>query len=434
MKEKVKIDYFGLALRNLGRHKVKTIITSLAVAIGVLAYIFMDAWLLGMNIDSKRNLINYETGSTKIYAKAYFDKKDELPMYENFNNYQEIIKKLNDNGFNATPNFLFGGSLLSPKQEVPFLFVGIDPALEKKVLGYDKFVKEGSFVENGQFKILIGERGAENLGVKVGDAVRLSTVIDKKDETGKVKHINQLIELIVGGIVNSPNPKTNGNIGYLPLDILQDEMGLLLEGSITQICIRKAGVSDSALPDNSESISKVKKILGDTLRPELIIVDWAKDAKDYIAASNQDNVSNRVMLIFLFIIVFMGIANTMLMAVIERTKEIGMLRSMGLLDHSVVILFLIEAGLIGFIGSSIGNIIAIPINYFMVTYGIDYSEMAKEMNGNFGYRITSIFRSAWNFHTMIGSIIISTIMSGFMAYLPALKAIKMSVVETLRFE
>ncbi|OHD14429.1 MAG: hypothetical protein A2086_07425 [Spirochaetes bacterium GWD1_27_9] len=434
MKEKVKIDYFGLSLRNLGRHKVKTIITLIAVAVGVLAYVWMDAWLLGMNIDSKRNLINYETGSSKIYAKAYFNKKDELPMYESFTNYQDIIKKLNDNGFNASPNFVFGGSLLSPKQEVPFLFIGLDPELEKKTLSYYKFVKEGTFVEKGQFKILIGERGAENLGVKVGDSVRLSTVIDKKDENGKIKHINQLIELIVGGIVNSPNPKTNGNIGYLPLDILQDEMGLLLEGHIIQICIRKADVSESALPNNTESVLKVKQILGDTLRPELTIVDWATDAKDYIAASNGDNVSNRVMLIFLFIIVFMGIANTMLMAVIERTKEIGMLRSMGLLDHSVIILFLFEAGLIGFIGSLIGNIASIPLNYFMVTYGIDYSEMAKQMNGNFGYRITAIFRSAWNFHTMIASVIICTIVSAAMAFLPALKAVKMSVVETLRFE
>jgi ABC-type lipoprotein release transport system permease subunit len=58
-----------LAFRNLNRHTAKTVITSLAIGIGVAAYLFVDAWLIGMNLDSRRNLIAYETGAAKIYTE-----------------------------------------------------------------------------------------------------------------------------------------------------------------------------------------------------------------------------------------------------------------------------------------------------------------------------------------------------------------------------
>src|SRR4030042_2545482 len=174
-KSKIKINLLSIAFRNLGRHKVKTALTLTAIAIGVGLYIWLDSWLLGSNLDSKRNLINYETGSIKIYSKEYFDKKDELPMYESFDNYEPIIKKLDENGYNAAPHFVFTGSLMSEEQELPFTFIGIDPGKEIKVLKYNNFLEENSkFFDNQGFSILLGVRGAKDLKVKIGDKVRCS--------------------------------------------------------------------------------------------------------------------------------------------------------------------------------------------------------------------------------------------------------------------
>ncbi|HOV12997.1 MAG TPA: FtsX-like permease family protein [Spirochaetota bacterium] len=528
MASNLKVNLINMAFRNLARHKVKTIITSIAVAIGVALYIWMDAWLLGMNIDSQRNIVNYEVGSSKIYSKAYFDNKDNMPMYETFYNYQEIVDNLDKNGFNSTPRMVFGGSLISINQENPFMFIGVNPDLEKKMFSYHKFVKDGRFIENGKFEILLGDRGAKNLEVKIGDTVRLSTVIDKKvvpdrikkepfiediikklDENekkivdsnyylttieeleskvdyyilksdisniekdklmkilnkiefkGLIRHINQLIELTVVGIVNSPNPKTNGNIGYIPLDILQDEMGLLLEGGITEICIRKKGINEALLPDKSENIDVVKNILSSfmdvketkltvngnkkiksftnfdkriTLNDDLILISWQEDVIDYLNVAAGDNVGNRLIIIILFVISFVGIANTMLMAVLERTKEIGMLRSMGMTDTSIVRLFFYEAGFIGFIGSMCGIIVGILLNIYMVNVGIDFSKMMENFGTDYGYRIVGYFKSAWNFKVIIASGIIATIISAMTAILPSLRAVKITIVEALRFE
>ena len=436
--KRLKTNNLLFAYRNIYRHKTKTIITTFAIAIGVGAYLVLDAWLLGMNIDSKRNLVNFETGSSRIYSKKYFENKDELPLYESFNNYNQIINKLDNAGYDAVPHAVFVGSLFSNNSEFPFKFIGVDPKVDGKIFKYNEWFEKGTnsrFVEDNKFEIALGVKGAKDLGVNVGDVVRLSTVIDKKDETGKIKHINQLIELTVCGLINTTDPVTNGYIGYLPLSILQDDQGLLLDGYITDLSIRKKNASVTDLPSGKENPKVIKKILGNTLPDELIVVGWQEDAKDYIAASSGDNIYNRLFIVFFFIITLVGIANTMLMAVLERTKEIGMLKALGMTDFSVVKLFLTEAGLLGFIGSIIGIIISIPFIYYLIYHGVDYTDMIEKTGvNNFGYRVLGIFKAAWNFPTMFCSIIVVSFISSLTAFFPSMRAIKIKIVEALRFE
>ena len=226
--KKLKTNNFSMAYKNIYRHKIKTIMTTFAVALGVWAYLTLDALLLGINMDSERNLINFETGTAKIYTENFFSDKDELPLYEAFNNYEPIIKKLDEKGYDSVPHAMFSGSLLSNNSEFPFKFIGVDPKVDGKIFKYDKWLEKGTnsrFVEDNKFEIALGIQGAKDLGVNVGDVVRLSTVIDKKDETGKIRHINQLIELTVCGIINTTDPVPNGYTGYLPLSILQDDQG-----------------------------------------------------------------------------------------------------------------------------------------------------------------------------------------------------------------
>jgi ABC-type lipoprotein release transport system permease subunit len=431
-----KVNFLILAFRNLSRHKVKTILTVTAIAVGMTLYIWFDAWLLGMNLDSRRNLVNFETGAAKIYSKAYFNKKDELPLYEAFDNYQPIIDKLEQNGFNAAPHAVFAGSLKSETQELPFIFIGIDPEKEIKLFRYNKYLEKNSeFVQNSKFNTIIGVKGAKDLNVNIGDDVTLYTVIDMKDEYGKIKHVYQVINLKVIGLVNSPNPKTNGNIAYLPLDILQDELGILLNGRVTEICIRRINAKDHELPGKKESPEVIKKALGSLLRDDLTVVSWLEDAKDYLAVALQDKVSTYIFISLLFVLSVFGIANTMLMAVYERTKEIGMLRALGMKDIDVIRLFLYEAGLIGLIGSLFGIFLGILLNIYMVKYGIDYTEILEQANmKDVGYRVVGIYKSAWNWNTIMISGIIAPILSALIAFIPARKAVKMNIVNTLRFE
>jgi ABC-type lipoprotein release transport system permease subunit len=429
-----RISLMSLAFRNLARHKGKTVLTMTAVIVGVTLYIFIDAWLLGIDIDSRRNLVNYETGSSIIYSKEYFRKKNELPMYETFGNYTGIIRKLEKNGYDAAPRSVFGGTLISPDKEIPFLFTGIDTEKENTVFKYGKYIEKGAFVKKGEFGIMIGYIGAKNLKVDVGNMVRLFTIIDRKDESGTVRHITQAMDLKITGLINSPNPKLNGNVGFLPLDILQDSMGLQLEGNITEIHIRKQNASETGLPGKSESPDTVRKILGSDLPENLLLVGWQEDARDFLLVSQSKNTTSKVMVLLLFIIAYIGIANTILMSVMERTREIGMLRALGMFDFSILKMFIYEAGLIGLFGSAIGMALGAIINIFMVNFGIDFTKILEAYGTNYGYRVVGVFKSAWNFSTIFFSGIIVTVLSGLTAILPTLRALKITITDALHFD
>lgn len=575
-------DIGAMAFRNLSRHKVKTIITTIAVAVSVALYIFVDAWILGMNLDSRRNIVSYEIGAAKIQSEAYFNKKDDLPMYESFGDWQTIAAALERAGYDAAPRFVFAGTLYSRAGTAPIVFNAIDVEREARLLRYTTHLEAGRFVRPGKPEIAIGTLAAEKLRVGIplrptaqeieddlvaatstaeeaafvrglygppppakkkgafsnndpaylaAEAsrlalkpettaadlerlwsilaasgrmdVRISTTIDLKaapesirkekfevellpaiaaklpaaakervvaayeadpvtgdyrltatdeetvasvladmlavDFSGAVRHINQLVDAVVVGVVNSPNPKTNGNVAFMPIDSLQDEAGLMLEGRVTELLVRKAGANDASLPGADQAPAAIRAALeaqlpSGALPAELGVHGWIEYVADYLAASNGDNVSSRLMVFFLFLLAFIGIANTMLMAILERTKETGMLRALGMTDSQVLLAYVIESGMIGLIGSVIGVALGCLINIPMVEYGIDYSEVSKEMGGDFGYRIVALFRSAWNPPAIALTGVAATLLSAAAAVLPTLRALKLPVTESLRFE
>jgi ABC-type lipoprotein release transport system permease subunit len=563
------------------RHKIKTIITALAITISVAVYIFADAWLEGINLDSKRNIVSYETGAAKMQTRLYFEKKDESPMYENFADWERYVDILQDNGYDTAPRFVFTGTLYSAVGSAPVEFNAVNPVADSRLLRYSSYMESGRFIEPGSFEIVLGTMAAHKLKVGIPQRltmremeqelipygqnednrifikslyeplqqvnrrnnkkqpendsdhdegedrlvlrenlpeqslerfwallndygrmnVRVSTVIDikelpqtisevrfdvdidpylVKDEkeiflsayaydpasqtyiftsddeitgrrvlnilaghnySGAIRHVNQLMDFKVVGIINSPDPKNNANVAYIPMDVLQDETGLMLEGHITELLIRKQNVSDAALPGREESPELIQSILADTLHeqgwefpPELGVYGWLDYASDFIATAKGDNIMARVMTILLFILAFIGIANSMLMSILERTKEIGMIRALGMTDLEIVITYMLEAGFVGFIGSVAGITLSCIVNIPMVTHGINFSSMVQETNGDFGYRVASLFRSTWRPQIIIGAGIIATILSSVMASLPTYRSIKMPITESLRFE
>jgi len=585
-----------MAMRNLARHKVKTILTSAAIMVSVAVFIFINGWLRGMIIDSRRNIVNYELGAAKLQTKLYFEKKDEMPSYENFYGWEIYSDALSSEGYVSAPRYVFSGTLFSISGSAPVVFYGVDPAFEAETMRYVPFVDFGRYVQNGDFGIALGTFAAEKLKVgiptrpyrqeleelilsvlqnsvsadKVNDAdfirslynassgkksfwdvdkkttepqpsakregsplegrermilkkdasrsdldrywnildalgrndVRINAVIDIKavpetirpdkwegellptlsdkdktlveaayeyknfiggyllveeDEkalnnvlsamiragfTGAVRHVNQLLDAKVIGVINSPAPLPNGNTAYIPLDVLQDETGMMLEGAVTELVIREKNAPDSRLPGKSESASVISVALerglakaGYVMPNELVVHTWDEYMQDYLGYEAMENTMPQVVAALLLLLSFLGISNTILLAIMERTKETGMMRAMGMTDQQMILVYMLEASFLGFIGSVLGIILGCIINYPMVKYGIDFSAFVDVMGGSgIGFRTTSSFRSIWNVPVIIGSGIIATTISSCMAFFPTRRALKMPITESLRFE
>jgi ABC-type lipoprotein release transport system permease subunit len=507
-----------IAMRNLTRHKVKTLLTSAAIMVSVAVFIFLNGWLGGMVIDSRRNIVNYELGAAKLQTKLYFEKKDEMPSYENFTDWEKYHSALDGEGYYSAPRYVFSGTLFSISGSAPIVFYGVDPAFEAETMRYVQYVDFGRYVQNGDFGIALGTYAAEKLKVGIPtrpyrqeleeliisasqnnadtefirslyepasgkkafwdvdkkttegsermilrkdasrsdldrywdllDAsgrnnVRINAVIDiKADFSGALGHVNQVLDVKVTGIINSPAPLPNGNTAYIPLDILQDEAGMMLEGAVTELVIREKNASDSRLPGKSESAAVISAALnrglakeGYIMPDELAVHTWEEYMQNYLGFEAIENTMPQVIACLLLLLSFIGISNTILLAILERTKETGMMRAMGMTDRQMILVYMIEAGFLGFIGSVLGIILGCIINYPIVKYGVDFTAIADFMGGEgIGFRATSSFRSMWNVPVIIGSGVIATIISSCMAFFPTRRALKMPITESLRFE
>jgi len=567
-----------IAMRNLARHKVKTILTSAAIMVSVAMFIFMNGWLRGMIIDSRRNIVNYEMGAAKLQTKLYFEKKDEMPSYENFSGWEKYRAALDSEGYVSAPRYVFSGTLFSTSGSAPIVFYAVEPEFEAQTMRYVPYVDFGHYPQNDNFGIALGTFAAEKLKVGIptrpfrheleeliasvtqdiseGDFirslydpasekkafwdvknkettegnervilkkdasqsdldrywnmldasgrndVRINAVIDIKavpetirsdkwegelipalrnedrplveaayeyqefiegyllveeDEkalndilsamiragySGAVRHVNQLLDVKVTGVINSPAPLPNGNTAYIPLDILQDEAGMMLEGAVTELVIREKNAPDSRLPGKSESAAVITAALerglakeGAAMPNELVVHTWEEYMRDYLGYEAMENTMPQIIAALLLLLSFLGISNTILLAILERTKETGMMRAMGMTDRQMILVYMLEAGFLGFIGSVLGIILGCIINYPMVKYGMDFSAMVDVMGGSgIGFRTTSVFRSMWNVPVIIGSGVAATIVASCMAFLPVRRALKMPITESLRFE
>jgi len=225
------------------------------------------------------------------------------------------------------------------------------------------------------------------------------------------------------------------------LDVLQDEAGMMLEGAITELLIREKGVPDSRLPGDSESAVAINAALqrglaaqGLALPDDLEVHIWLEYIQGYLGYEAIQTGAPQVLALLLFVLSFLGISNTILMAILERTRETGMMRALGMTDNQMITVYMLEAGFIGFIGSILGIILGCVVNYPVVEYGFDFSALANTMSGGIGFRTTGLFRSVWNIPLIIGSGVVATLLSSAMAFFPTRRALKMPITGSLRFE
>ncbi|MDR3122386.1 MAG: ABC transporter permease, partial [Treponema sp.] len=161
------VELKRIAFRNVARHKVKSILTCAGIMVSVTVYIWMDSWLGGMFVESRRNIINYEIGAAKIQTKLYFDKKDDLPGYETFTGWDDYAAVLDEAGYHTAPRYAFSGTLYSPAGSAPLLVYACDPEAEAQTLAYTDYVELGRYIRPGEFGVALGLMTAEKLKIGV---------------------------------------------------------------------------------------------------------------------------------------------------------------------------------------------------------------------------------------------------------------------------
>ena len=122
----------------------------------------------------------------------------------------------------------------------------------------------------------------------------------------------------------------------------------------------------------------------------------------------------------------------MLMAVFERVREIGMMRALGMKDGDIRLAFLFESAGIGLIGSVMGIALGILLNIWLVNWGINFGWLLRDFD--FGYRMSTMLRGAWDFATIFVAFAAGIVLSMIVAFIPAHRALKMTIPDCLRHQ
>ena len=416
-----------LASRNLARHRRRTVITMLALAFSIAVLIFMDSMLRGIDEESQRNLVWYETGSGKVVTRAQHDDLDQVALKHELVDYRRLASALADLGIANTPRISFVGEMFFGEGSLPIRLIAIDPATDGAVFRLQDTLLAGSeYLESGLPGLILGAWMTADLGIALGDLVEVRT---------RTRHgAMQVLELELVGMLLSPNPTINRGVGFLPLDVAQYDLEMtgvteVVLGAMPARLGRPVGVPAGSFL--SHQIDRVNAMLAQEL-PGLVAVGWPRLARDYLAMMESERSSSVLLLVLVFVIAAVGISNTMLIAAYERIREFGMMRALGMDDTAIRATMVFEAGFIGCLGSLCGLLLGAVATFCLVKWGIDMSGFYGDVS--IGYRVTAVFRGAWNPGTMAIAVVFGVLASMVIALLPARRALRLDIVQCLRHE
>ncbi len=356
------------------RNPRRTFLTGTAIGIVVLIITFGQCYLFGILNQLFESFVSTEAGHIKIYHKGYPDKEVLLPLELCLNNSSALAEAARRiEGVTSVSERLRFFGMLDFQEENEFAVgYGIDPVAERDIMHLDRHVALGNYFSLPRGEILIGSGLADRFGLNLGDEV---SVISPE-----IFGIN----LRVAGIFRYGFDYLDSKVFYLSLT---DARYLLdMEGMASEIVI-KVDERDKA----PEFVPSLKKELGKIADLDKIeILPW--QAQGFLYSMFQTSkYSMSIILFILFFIAGSTIVNTMMMAVMERTREIGMLMALGMKAREVLLSFLLEAVTIavlsGFIGALLGGILA----YVLEQTGIPVGDAAKGIPIPFGSTIRPIF-------------------------------------------
>jgi ABC-type lipoprotein release transport system permease subunit len=350
--------YLRLAWRNIWRQRRRTMIIVLAMGLSLALMMFYDGLIDGFNQAIAGNAVRVLGGNIQVHAAGYREKVDSNPLLPLTDDSTIVEEALDQPDVLAATRRIQTGGLVSNREGAfPLSIIGIEPEAEAPVSLIAEHIVDGRYLQaTDEDSILIGKGLADALAIKVGDRV---TMVGSD-----VHKQNRQRTMTVIGVYEVGMPSIEKANVYISLTEAQSLFNLRDQSTEVQITLKKVG-SEAAV------VSALSSAL-----PGYEVESWDKN---YPELANAVNSKSAVMDIFSIVIVMIagiGILNLLLMAIYERTREIGLLGAMGLKPYQIATTFIMEGTLIGVVGVIAGIGMGLMINLGLGQVGMDYSQMA----------------------------------------------------------
>jgi len=409
--------FIKLAWRNIWRNWRRTILTSLAVAFGMISIIFTYSYIEGVSESIYRTLIETELGHVKIVSREFLRLERVMPREQLVYNAQSI-----EDGISSLPGIStmterikFRLILSSEDENEPSLGVGINPEQEKNLFDIRQHLIQGSYFKESSSGMLIGDGLAQKLGVSIGDEL-LAVTTD-------INYSTYALTFTVVGIFKTGFTFMDKNFIYIPIEKAQEMLDC--DGAAHEILLLLED-PETAREISSEILTFLEE---NGLEDTITAVAWLDSF--FITYLPFANIAISSILLIIMLISALVILNTMLMAVVERTHEIGVIKSMGMRNGGVVALILVEATYIGLLGVFIGGLIGSGLSLLAQNTGLNFTRMMEKMEFEIAF-FSPIIYPKFTLGILLGAAVFCLATTLFAAIYPARKASRMEPVEALR--
>lgn len=398
---------FKVAWRNIWRHKVRSLVVIVAIALGLWAGVFSSAFTQGMMNQKIESVIRMEMSHFQVHTPKFRDEyQSKLVIKDGLEIQQEINKESNVIGSSGR---IVGMVMLgSANTNGSVKLNGIVPTDEAIVTELDQKITDGAYFEGVKRNpILISEKIAEKYKIDVKSKV----VITLQDVNGDIT----AGAFKVVGLYNTKNG-------------MYDEMNVFVRrNDIAELLGIGNNIHEIAVLLNNHDLAEPMAAKYQKAYPELEILPWMDLSTGMRMMIEMMDTYTLIIVGIILVALLFSIINTMLMAVIERVKEIGMLMSIGMSKPKVFFMILFETVCLTFLGAPLGLL----LSYVSITY---YGKVGYDL-GSAAYAdmgFSNIIYPNLKFGDYLDVSIMVIIMAIIAAIYPAIKALRLKPVEAIR--
>ncbi len=405
-----------LAWRNLWRNKRRTLITISSLCFGLilaLVFIGLSDGTYGTMIDNAARLgaghITIEHPGYRKSLATRYTLNDTAPLVRHLNTMESV---------EGWAPRISGQAMLSTSYgSVGAAFTAVDPRQEQKSSLFIKKVVKGSYLTDSDGRgALIGIKIARRLKVSVGSKM----VVTANNLQGEFS--GELLRVV--GIFETGSAMIDGYVFQIPLDRARKLLGMG-DDEVSHLAV---------FLDNQRKTDRAEQKLRNAFAgiKNTAVLSWREVMPDLAAYIEIDGAANYIFQVIIFIIIGAGILNTILMSVMERRYEFGVHLCLGMSPASLLVLVIIEAVLLGLMGTAAGTLLGLAGNYYFTVKGLDMTLFTRENIDVSGVVLDPILYSdlyAEHLIVIVVSVFLLTVLVGIY---PALKAARSVPIEVLR--
>lgn len=401
---------FQLAWKNLWRNRSRTLITVAAIFFAVILSTIAESLKKGVFENLVKNVVSFYTGYIQVHKTGYQDEQILDNGFMQNSNVEKLIYS-NTNISVVTPRLEAFALASSEELAKGCMITGISPGKEHNITGLKNRLISGDYLHDEDSAVLLAEGLAGQLKLSTGDTIYL---------VGQGYHgATAAGRYPVKGILKFGSPQLNEKILYMSLPAAQAFFSA--EGLITSYVL-----SIHSEKDVVAAASEIRKAIG----RDYEVLTWEEllpDIKQHIAT---DTNNMKVVQGVLYLLICFGIFSTMLMMMLERKFEMGMLVAIGMKKAKMIVLFIAESVFTVLIGCLAGIAVSIPLVYYLNRHPIRIGGDTAAAYERFGFE--AIFPTSTESSIFLWQAFIVLLIGLGLSLYPALKVIQLKPVTAMK--